>query len=449
MKTTMIESSKQQPSIETFADLPFHPDTAIVPRMTVQERKELTDDMTTHGQRDAIKVYQGQIVDGRERYEICMTLGMAPKIEEIDLPQHATIRDVVLSFNYHRRHLTDSQRAMIAARMSNTFLGANQSTEGKLTQKEAAAACQTSADSLQRARKVLNFGNGSLIEAVLEGRLDVFNAEKITKATDNKGIDLTAMTREGLRQLGKEAIQKANAVKREAAMSEVERKRLNNQPLPSGKRFGLLYADPAWDYLPEHEVGYPTMSLAEICAMKVPELAEDNAVLAMWVPAGQLAQGLEVVKAWGFEFKTSAVWDKELPTTGSYFQCQHELLFIATRGSPAAVPATRRPPSVFKEKRSKKHSRKPQSAYAMLEHMYEGLSKLELFARGPVREGWEGWGNECIHAQPEAEEVPKTLPKAKLPKVVKGKAANDAKVKTTKVASSLEGEVDASLKLAA
>ena len=85
-----------------------------------------------------------------------------------------------------------------------------------------------------------------------------------------------------------------------ALMERVEKLRQGNEPLPVGKKFGLIYADPAWDYLPECEVGYPTMSTADICAMRVPELAEDDAVLAMWVPAGQLAAGLEVVKAWGF-----------------------------------------------------------------------------------------------------------------------------------------------------
>lgn len=447
----IVTITNSQSVNEAFADLKAHPDTALIPQMTDGERADLMQNIGSQGQRETIKVFQGQIVDGRERYEVCKALGLTPRVEEIVLPEGMSVKEVVLSFNYHRRHLTEGQKAMIAARMATTSLGCNQSTAtGQVTQQQAAQACQTSADSLQRAKAVLAFGNDSLIQSVVEGRLDVFNAVKIAKDGANKGTDLSRLSGAELRAMAKATVSHLTTAKVDALKARVEKLRQGNKPLPVGKKFGLIYADPAWDYLPAHEVGYPTMSVTEICAMRVPELAEADAVLAMWVPAGQLAAGLEVVKAWGFEFKTTAVWDKELPGTGSYFQTQHELLFIATRGKPLVPAAKARHSSVIREKRSSKHSKKPVSAYVMLERMYERLAKIELFARGPVREGWEGWGNEAQTNQPEQIEPPKTLPKTKSPKApVRGKAANDAKVSVAKSARRSMGAKNVPVKKAA
>lgn len=172
------------------------------------------------------------------------------------------------------------------------------------------------------------------------------------------------------------------------------------------------------------------MALAKICAMEVPGLAEDDAVLALWVPPSQIEAGMAVVKAWGFEFKTSMVWDKERTGTGQYFMNRHEYLFLATRGNPP--PPCQRFSSLLREKRSTKHSQKPLGAYVVLEDMYPGLTKMELFAR-EVRAGWDGWGNQYPGNQPVGVKPPKNLPMATTPKVVKGKAANDAKAKPAKV----------------
>ena len=125
------------------------------------------------------------------------------------------------------------------------------------------------------------------------------------------------------------------------------------------------------------------------------------------------------------------------------------MLFIATRGKPIVPPATVRSPSVIREKRSK-HSKKPLSAYVMLERMYEGLTKIDLFARGEVRKGWVGWGNEALPNQPEQVKPPKTLPSAKSPKaLVRGNAANDAKVSAAKKARRSMGAKSVLVKKAA
>ena len=99
-----------------------------------------------------------------------------------------------------------------------------------------------------------------------------------------------------------------------------------------------------------------------------------------------------VIKAWGFEFKTMAVWDKQTAGQGGYFRQQHELLLVATKGKPPTVKESVKVPSVISLPRGD-HSAKPDYFYSMIEAMYPGLSKLELFSRAE-RKGWTMWGNQ-------------------------------------------------------
>ena len=418
----MIKKLKAKQVNPSSSTLKAHADMNIMPRMTEGEYADLKRDILAHGQLEAIKVYQGRIVDGRERYRVCMELGITPKMVVINAIT-GTVKELIVSLNAHRRHLTPSQKAMIAARLATSSVGTNQSSADVVKQDDAAAVCGVSVDSLQRAKAVLAFGNESLTEAVRDGRVEVANAANIAKVAAHVRRDMSKLTSDGLKQLAAASKLKLREKKLAGKQAEVELIRKGNKPLvATDTRYGLIQADPPWNYMEETKVGYPTMSLEEICELPVRTIVEDDAVLALWVPPSLLAEGLAVVKAWGFEFKTTAVWDKERQGLGQYFGNQHELLMLATRGSPPRVPTAARHSSVLRESR-KGHSRKPESATVMLEGMYEGLSKLELFARGKVREGWTGWGNQCITDQPKGVVAPKKLPKAATAEVVKGKAA--------------------------
>jgi N6-adenosine-specific RNA methylase IME4 len=139
------------------------------------------------------------------------------------------------------------------------------------------------------------------------------------------------------------------------------------------------------------------MTVEEIKSIVVP--AADDALLLLWAVNSLLPEALEVVQAWGFEYKTNFVWVKHVFGLGSWNRCQHELLLVATRGSFRPPPRQRRPSSVITAKR-RAHSQKPDSVYELIERMYPRASKLELFARGTPRPGWSAWGNE---AEPPAE----------------------------------------------
>lgn len=181
-------------------------------------------------------------------------------------------------------------------------------------------------------------------------------------------------------------------------LREGGRRQGGGPPLPAGA-YRLLYVDPPWQY--EHiatesraiENQYPTMDLDAIKALAVP--AADDAVLFLWATSPKLAEALEVIRAWQFDYRTSAVWDKELIGMGYYFRQQHELLLVAARGALPVPAPSDRVSSVIRARREA-HSQKPAIVYDVLEAMYPTfgeLDRVELFQRQP-RDGWAGWGNE-------------------------------------------------------
>lgn len=166
-------------------------------------------------------------------------------------------------------------------------------------------------------------------------------------------------------------------------------------PMPEGE-FDIIYADPPWRYDFSKsdnraiENQYPTMEVLDICKLKVP--SAENSVLFLWGTAPKLLEALEVMKAWGFEYKTNAVWDKRRIGMGYYFRIQHEHLLIGTKGVPGVPGDKARPDSIFSQAKTQ-HSAKPGIVYDMIEAAYPDKRYLELFARNK-REGWAIYGNE-------------------------------------------------------
>lgn len=132
------------------------------------------------------------------------------------------------------------------------------------------------------------------------------------------------------------------------------------------------------------------MSVDEICALKIP--SAKNAVLYLWATAPKLLEALKVMEAWGFEYKTQAVWDKEVIGMGFWFRGQHEILLVGVKGNFSPPSPSYRLPSVFREKRGK-HSKKPNAIRDHIRAWTGNFNRLELFCRERTA-GWDVWGNE-------------------------------------------------------
>lgn len=401
----------------------IHPAAEIFIEMDQPTLAALTEDMKAFGQREAIQVKEGYVVDGRGRLMAANDAGIEPRLEELDIPE-AEIADYVTSKNRHRKHMTASQLAMAAARLATFKKGDNQHTDGGVSQGKAAAAMHVSVDGVTRGLRVHMNGVPELNAAVDKGIIDVTNASVIATLPPVMQEQIVAKGAAAIQEAAKAVknakVEAANQAKNLKKKADIEALRAKNKPLPvgGGKKYGLVYADVPWDHLGPLGAPYPTMTDEQISQMPVEGMAEDDAVLFFWATASTLPNALTIIKAWGFEFKTSAVWTKGESGLGTYFRTNHEVLMLATRGKPPAVVNGSQPASSFYEDR-REHSRKPEKAYEMIQAMYPGLSKLELFCRGKPRDGWDGWGNECVGA---------IELKAAAPSIEASAAANDPKV---------------------
>lgn len=160
-------------------------------------------------------------------------------------------------------------------------------------------------------------------------------------------------------------------------------------------RYQVIYADPPWQYEDAEpsraiENNYLPMALEDIAALDVP--AADDAVLFLWASSPKLAEALEIVEAWDFHYRTHMVWAKDQIGMGYYARQQHEDLLIAKRGNLPVPEPQNRPTSVVLAPRGE-HSVKPERFYELIEAMYPGLAKVELFAR-TARPGWAAWGDQ-------------------------------------------------------
>lgn len=173
--------------------------------------------------------------------------------------------------------------------------------------------------------------------------------------------------------------------------------------------FSTVMADPPWRFLnrtgkvaPEHRrlSRYTTLTVEEICSLPVAQHLRDTAHCYLWVPNALLPDGLRVLAAWGFQYKTNLIWHKVRKDGGSdgrgvgfYFRNVTEMLLFGIRGRGArTLPPGRRQVNLFAS-RKREHSRKPDEQYAIIESCSPG-PYLELFGRG-CRADWTVWGNEA------------------------------------------------------
>ncbi|MCG8369231.1 MAG: MT-A70 family methyltransferase [Proteobacteria bacterium] len=181
------------------------------------------------------------------------------------------------------------------------------------------------------------------------------------------------------------------------------------------RKFSTLLADPPWQFInktgkvaPEHRrlSRYTTLGLEAIKEIPVCSVTGDTAHLYLWVPNALLQEGLEVLDAWGFTYKTNLVWHKVRKDggpdgrgVGFYFRNTTELILFGVKGKNARTLAPGRRQVNIMRTRKREHSRKPDEQYEIIESCSPG-PYLELFARGP-RDRWTCWGNQADEYEPD------------------------------------------------
>ena len=192
-------------------------------------------------------------------------------------------------------------------------------------------------------------------------------------------------------------------------MSELKETISNLMSFTNGKKYKTIYADPPWQFqnrtgkvAPEHKrlMRYETMCLEDIKSLPVADFADQKSHLYLWVPNALLPEGLEVMKAWGFEYKTNIIWEKVRQDgqpdgrgVGFYFRNVTEILLFGIRGNKNRTLDSARSQVNLIRSAKREHSRKPDEIIPIIEACSPG-PYLEMFARGE-RDGWDMWGNQA------------------------------------------------------
>lgn len=171
------------------------------------------------------------------------------------------------------------------------------------------------------------------------------------------------------------------------------------------KKYNIIYADPPWSYKDKKNndpkmggITYNTMELIDICNLPINKISDKNCMLFLWVTMPMLREGLEVIKAWGFEYKTCAFcWVKQNPKNdniysglGHWTNGNAELCLLAKKGKIKRV--NKNVKQIILSHRGR-HSEKPSETRDRIINLLGDLPRIELFARQQV-EGWDCWGNE-------------------------------------------------------
>lgn len=183
--------------------------------------------------------------------------------------------------------------------------------------------------------------------------------------------------------------------------SEVRKESLSDKmpEFPKGK-YKVIYADCPWQYNDKQDISslggaekhYPTMTIQELCDLPVPSITDENAVLFFWVTSPLLEEGFEVIKAWGFKYKASFIWDKVGHNMGHYNSVRHEFLLICTKGS-CTPDNIKLFDSVQSIEKTNKHSQKPNEFRDIIKTLYPNGNAIELFAR-EQHDGFDVYGNQ-------------------------------------------------------
>lgn len=376
----------------------------LIPALSKDERAQLEASVLAEGCRDALVVWQGILLDGHNRYEICTAHGIPFDTLDIDLPDRDAAITWIINNQLGRRNLTPEQASYLRGQRYNREKrqdgghGDQKSGDQNDTPNTAAKLANEYKVSEPTIKRDGQFAQA--VDALGETLGEEVKQEILSRDFNASKKEVQKLAREEPEvQRSTIEIMKADGVgiteaKRRAKGAQIAKR---EAVLPSGK-YRVLYADPPWsygntqpDYHPEQRDHYPVMSLEELCAMPIKDIAMDNAVLFLWVTSPILEESFQLIKAWGFQYKASFVWDKVKHNMGHYNSVRHEFLLICTRGS--CQPDVRKLfDSVVSEERTE-HSRKPELFYKIIETLYTSGPYLELFARYK-RDGWAAYGNE-------------------------------------------------------
>jgi N6-adenosine-specific RNA methylase IME4/ParB-like chromosome segregation protein Spo0J len=422
--------------------LQYHPLADLFPLMEGEELDDLVRDIRTNGLHQPVVLFDGMILEGRNRYRACQLAGVDSRYE---LYGGTDPLSYVISLNLTRRHLDAGQRAMVAARLVNVRQGERTDLQlsanlRKVDQATAARLLQVSERSVQHAKVVQEQAPTEVVVAVEQGKIAVSTAAEIASLSPAlqreiaEGIASNPPGRRAIKQIAKQIRAEGRAAKHAERQKTLEAISANDPHLPTGRLFSVVLIDvprrttfysdvTGSEKAPENH--YPTMSFEQLINFPIDKFAAQDSILLYWSTAASLIDDLEIIAEWGFisfrprdglgklsrpngvalpplpggQYGSHQIWSKvrkgAQTGTGHWFRDQHEILIAARRGNiPAPLPGTQ-DKSVF-DAPTGLHSQKPgEHVRRWIDRCWPDLTKIEMFARGKPPTGWVFWGNQA------------------------------------------------------
>lgn len=405
----LVREAEEQEQAQPAPAIPFHRFAKIFPMMTGKDYDDLVTDIEQNGLRNPIVLYEGEVLDGRNRL-LAATEAQVP-IETVEYDGEDPLA-FVWSTNMHRRHLNDPQKHDVAAKYATLRKGRPSKPPEKIgtgaylnsekprkaaapvTQREAAKMLDVSERAVRQARVVHEEAVPEIQDRYSQGDVPTRVAEKIARMPKEQQRVIAKLPAKDIPA----AVKKVQRTKKVEDLGEATRKAAKKL---GSALYNVIYADPPWRFEPRsRDTGmdrsadnhYPTMTLNEIMALKVP--AADDCVLFLWATVPMLPDALQLMESWDFDYRSHQVWDKQHIGTGYWFRNRHELLLVGTRGDmPAPAPGQQYESLISIQ--ATRHSEKPIAFREMIDELYPTASKLEMFARGDDVAGWDRWGSEA------------------------------------------------------
>ncbi|NTF87517.1 ParB N-terminal domain-containing protein [Agrobacterium rhizogenes] len=388
----------------------------VLPALSAEDYAALEADIIANGVLVPVEYdEQGNILDGHHRVAICASLGLVdwPRFVRKGMSEEEK-RAHARSLNLARRHLSTAQkRDVIEAQLKDS---------PSLSSRAIAERLKVDHKTVSAARKRLEDGGEIPQQSAVTGRDGVMQPARKPLRTmflpERANVPEMKRVVKHLRRVEQEQSHATRTSLAAAIASASDAKPWwNAVGEEDGRSYPVIYADPPWRFITHSDVTgrekspenhYPTMTLDDICALGCP--ASKQAVLYLWVT--DLKNGLRVLEAWGFEFKSFMVWKKiyqgDQHGTGYWSFDNAEVMMIGTRnGFPAPLPGTQ--PLKCTDHPVEDHSKKPVWFAAELDRLFPELPKLEMFQRKAsleagdtrLRGKWDFWGFEAASAESE------------------------------------------------
>ena len=375
----------------------YHELANLFPLMDEGQYSDLVADIKENGLIESIILHEGKILDGRNRYNACNDAGVEPNFVEYEGEDALSY---VISLNLNRRHLNESQRAMIGAKLANMQHGGDRKNQDanwqfETSTKDAAEKLNVGERNIQRAKKVQKEGIEDLQKSVEAGKVSVSAASDIATLDKAEQEVIVAKGEDEILKMATKIRKERSAESREQK-TKMRMDALSIKP-PEGK-YRTIVIDPPWDMeriqmenrtFDKESFDYPTMSLDEIKDFKLP--AHEECHLWLWTTQKYLRPSFDLLDAWDFTYLATFVWHKNggfQPVGLPQFNC--EFVLLARKGGQPFVE-TKQFFTCFDAKR-REHSRKPDEFYDVVKRVCPE-PRIDIFSRED-RDGYDVWGLE-------------------------------------------------------